>query len=55
MCWFELRDKARRHAAHVVSFGRSPTANVRLLDTIRAHNGGTLVTADLGDRRCLVN
>jgi UDP-N-acetylmuramoyl-tripeptide--D-alanyl-D-alanine ligase len=46
-----LRDKAREHAAHVVSFGRSPQAQVRLLDTIRAHNGGTLVTADLGDRR----
>ena len=46
-----LRDKAREHAAHVVSFGRSAHANVRLLDTIRAHNGGTLITADLGDRR----
>ncbi len=46
-----LRDKAREHAAHVISFGRSPKANVRLLDTIRAHNGGTLITADLGDRR----
>jgi len=46
-----LRDKAREHAAHVVSFGKSPQAQVRLLDTIRAHNGGTLVTADLGDRR----
>ena len=46
-----LRDKAREHAAHVVSFGRSPHAQVRLLDTIRAHNGGTLITADLGDRR----
>jgi UDP-N-acetylmuramyl pentapeptide synthase len=46
-----LRDKARQHAAHVVSFGKSPHAQVRLLDEIRAHNGGTLVTADLGDRR----
>ncbi|MCA1661070.1 MAG: hypothetical protein LC648_02440 [Novosphingobium sp.] len=46
-----LRAKASRHAAHVVSFGRSPHAQVRLLDTIRSHNGGTLVTADLGDRR----
>jgi len=46
-----LRDKAREHAAHVVSFGKSPHAQVRLLDTIRAHTGGTLVTADLGDRR----
>jgi UDP-N-acetylmuramoyl-tripeptide--D-alanyl-D-alanine ligase len=46
-----LRDKAREHAAHVISFGRGPAADVRLLDTIRAHDGGTLVTADLGDRR----
>ena len=46
-----LRDKAREHAAHVVAFGRAPHAQVRLLDTIRAHAGGTLVTADLGDRR----
>ena len=46
-----LRDHAREHAAHVVSFGRSPQAQVRLLDTIRAANGGTLITADLGDRR----
>ena len=49
--FLRLRDKAREHAAHIVSFGRSPQANVRLLDTIRAHNGGTLITADLGDRR----
>ena len=46
-----LRDHAREHAAHVVAFGRSAHAQVRLLDTIRAHNGGTLITADLGDRR----
>jgi UDP-N-acetylmuramoyl-tripeptide--D-alanyl-D-alanine ligase len=46
-----LRDHAREHAAHVVAFGRSPHAQVRLIDTIRAHDGGTLVTADLGDRR----
>ena len=46
-----LRAKAARHAAHVVSFGRAPHAQVRLLDTIRSHTGGTLITADLGDRR----
>ena len=46
-----LRDKAREHAAHVIAFGKAPHAQVRLLDTIRAHDGGTLVTADLGDRR----
>ena len=49
--FLRLRDKAREHAAHVIAFGRSPHAQVRLLDTIRAHNGGTLITADLGDRR----
>ena len=46
-----LRDHAREHAAHVVAFGRAAHAQVRLIDTIRAHDGGTLVTADLGDRR----
>jgi UDP-N-acetylmuramoyl-tripeptide--D-alanyl-D-alanine ligase len=49
--YVRLRDKARAHAAHVISFGKSPHADVRLLDTIRAHDGGSLITADLGDRR----
>ena len=46
-----LRDKAEQHFAKVVSFGRSAHADVRLLDAISAANGGSLVTADLGDRR----
>jgi UDP-N-acetylmuramoyl-tripeptide--D-alanyl-D-alanine ligase len=46
-----LRDKAEQHFATVVSFGRTPQANVRLLDAISAANGGSLVTADMGDRR----
>ncbi|WP_379922258.1 UDP-N-acetylmuramoyl-tripeptide--D-alanyl-D-alanine ligase [Erythrobacter sp. R86502] len=42
---------ARACGAHVVTFGRARTADVRLLDAIPAANGGSLVTADLGDRR----
>jgi UDP-N-acetylmuramoyl-tripeptide--D-alanyl-D-alanine ligase len=37
--------------ARIVTFGRSKTADVRLLDAIPAAGGGSLVTADLGDRR----
>ena len=46
-----LRAKALACGARVVSFGTAPHADVRLLDTIRAHNGGSLITADFGDRR----
>ena len=46
-----LRDKAERHAGAVVSFGRAPHSDVRLLDAVSAANGGSLVTADMGDRR----
>jgi len=46
-----LRDKALSHGAKVVAFGRSAHAQVRLLDTVPAANGGSLVTADMGDRR----
>jgi len=35
----------------VVSFGKSADANVRLLDAVSAIGGGSLVTADMGDRR----
>jgi UDP-N-acetylmuramoyl-tripeptide--D-alanyl-D-alanine ligase len=42
---------ARACGARVVTFGRAPTADVRLLDAIPAAGGGSLVTADLGDRR----
>jgi UDP-N-acetylmuramoyl-tripeptide--D-alanyl-D-alanine ligase len=46
-----LKDKAERHAGAVVSFGRAAHADVRLLDAVPATGGGSLVTADLGDRR----
>ncbi len=46
-----LRDKALACGAKVISFGVAANADVRLLDTIRAHNGGSLITADFGDRR----
>ena len=46
-----LRDAARARADAVVSFGRSAHADVRLLDAVAAPGGGSLVTADLGDRR----
>lgn len=46
-----LRDAAQRCGAAVVSFGRTAHADVRLLDAVSAPGGGSLVTADLGDRR----
>jgi len=46
-----LRKAALRCGAHVVSFGKSAHAAVRLLDTVPAIGGGSLVTVDMGDRR----
>lgn len=46
-----LKAKAERHAGTVIGFGRAAHADVRLLDTISAANGGSLVTVDMGDRR----
>ena len=46
-----LKAKAERHASKVLAFGRAPHADIRVLDTIRADGGGTLITADLGDRK----
>ena len=46
-----LKAAALRHGAQAVSFGRAAHADVRLLDTVSAANGGSLVTADMGDRR----
>ncbi len=46
-----LRDAALKHTETVVAFGRSDHADVRLLDAVPAIGGGSLVTADLGDRR----
>lgn len=42
---------ARACGAKIVTFGRAKGADVRLLDAIPAPGGGSLVTADLGDRR----
>jgi len=47
----QLRAAAERFGATVVSFGTSADADVRLLDAVPAPGGGSLVTADLGDRR----
>lgn len=46
-----LRAKAELHAGRVVGFGFSRDADVRLIDAVPAPGGGTLVTADLGDRK----
>jgi UDP-N-acetylmuramoyl-tripeptide--D-alanyl-D-alanine ligase len=46
-----LKKAAERQAGAVVSFGRAPHADIRLLDAVPAPGGGSLVTADLGDRR----
>jgi len=46
-----LRDAALACGAKVVSFGKARHADVRLLDTVAAIGGGSLVTADMGDRR----
>ncbi len=47
----QLRRAAEGLGAKIVSFGRSDFADVRLLDTVAAPGGGSLVTADMGDRR----
>ena len=46
-----LRDAAHASSAKVLSFGRAAHADIRLLDAIPQAHGGSLVTADLGDRR----
>ncbi len=46
-----LRDAALACGAKVLAFGSSADADVRLLDAIPVANGGSLVTAVLGDRR----
>lgn len=42
---------AKKLGVKIVTFGRSEDADVRMLDAIPSANGGSLVTADLGDRR----
>ena len=49
--FMRLHGAAKRHAAQIVSFGAAAHAGVRLLDAVAAPGGGSLVTADLGDRR----
>jgi UDP-N-acetylmuramoyl-tripeptide--D-alanyl-D-alanine ligase len=44
----QLEVAAARHAASVISFGRSAHADVRLLDAVAAPGGGSLVTAEMG-------
>ena len=46
-----LRSHATAAGAKIISFGRAPHADVRLLDAIPSANGGSLVTADFGDTR----
>lgn len=46
-----LRDAALAMGAKVVSFGTAAHADVRLMDAVAAPGGGSLVTADLGERR----
>ncbi|HKT84623.1 MAG TPA: UDP-N-acetylmuramoyl-tripeptide--D-alanyl-D-alanine ligase [Novosphingobium sp.] len=49
--FLRLRQAALSCGAHVVSFGKAADADVRLLDTVPAIGGGSLVTVDMGDRR----
>jgi UDP-N-acetylmuramoyl-tripeptide--D-alanyl-D-alanine ligase len=44
-----LRAKAEKHAGRVVSFGFGEGADVRCLDHVPSADGGSLVTAKLGD------
>ncbi|MGB7408606.1 MAG: UDP-N-acetylmuramoyl-tripeptide--D-alanyl-D-alanine ligase, partial [Pontixanthobacter sp.] len=46
-----LRCAAELRGLKIMSFGRAKDADVRLLDAIPSANGGSLVTADLGDTR----
>lgn len=47
----QLHAAAIARGVKVVSFGSAAHADVRLLDAIPSANGGSLVTADLGDAR----
>lgn len=46
-----LRATAQDRGVSVISFGFAGHADVRLLDAVPAPGGGSLVTADMGDRR----
>lgn len=45
----QLRAKAEKHAAHVVSFGLGEGADVRAIDWLSDGQGGSLVTAQVQD------
>ena len=45
-----LKAAALAHGARVVSFGRAADADVRLLDTVGAPGGGSLVTIEMGGK-----
>ena len=47
----QLRSAAEKLGAKVVSFGRGPEAEVRLLDAIPSANGGSLVTCEFPEGR----
>ena len=47
----QMIERAHACGAKVLTFGASKDADVRLLDAIPSANGGSLVTADLGDTR----
>jgi UDP-N-acetylmuramoyl-tripeptide--D-alanyl-D-alanine ligase len=47
----QLLAAAQKAGAKVLSFGRAAEADVRLIDAIPAANGGSLVTAQIADRR----
>jgi UDP-N-acetylmuramoyl-tripeptide--D-alanyl-D-alanine ligase len=46
-----LREAALDSGARVIGFGTANHAGVRLLDAVQQGNGGSLVTAELGERR----
>ena len=46
-----LKGAAEQLGVATISFGTAAHADVRLLDAVLAHNGGSLVTVDLGERR----
>jgi UDP-N-acetylmuramoyl-tripeptide--D-alanyl-D-alanine ligase len=47
----QLRAAADARGAKVIAFGRSSDADMRLIDTIPAANGGSLVTVQFGEGR----
>lgn len=49
--WERMRDEALAHNAKVVSFGIAAHADVRLLEALPTGNGGSIVTAAIGDKR----